>query len=149
MKTENIPRYIIWLKSLKSNKTFPHLVFSADVDSMTTGMVSLTSNIENEIVISILNSKEYSSDKNVEWVKRINSELNRNDLKYIKWIRSENCSQKKKLFESYRNYWKRVKPYKNYYQDISDSAGESLQIDKESISDFIKNGGNIISHKFY
>jgi hypothetical protein len=148
MKIENIPGYFIWLKSLKTNKIFPHLIFSADVDYVTNGMVSLTSECKNEIVMTHLMPDEFISENESDLAQRINSELNRNDLKEINFIRRESVTSKKKFFESYKTYWKRLKPDQMYYQDISDSSCESIQVKKESISEFIKNGGKIILHNY-
>lgn len=149
MNIEKIPGYIIWIKSLKSENIFPHIIFSADVDFVTSGMISLTSKIKNEIVVSKLSFEELNSDGNQTWVKRINSELSRNDLKKIDFIRYENNTPKKKFFESVESYLKRLKPNTNYYQDIHNSSSESIQVSKQSVSEFIKDGGNIILHKFY
>jgi len=147
MKIETFPGYVIWLKSMKSGQLFPSVVFSADVDYVTNGLISLTSKTKTELVVSEANDSEYRTYNSQSWERRINNELHRDDLRDVGFIRKEDDPKPVGLFESFQSYSKRVKPTKYYYRDITSEFGEAIHTREESISEYMASGGKIIFHK--
>ena len=136
-----------WLRSLKTGSEFPDLVFRADVDFATSGMMSLTSVDRPEVVAVMLSSDEYNTPDFAAgcWAceNRVNTELGRDDLRIPRFIRSEETFSAPDGI-SFQEYQQLHKPPKLFYADIYDVNGEAEVVREESLVEFLGSGGTLI-----
>lgn len=123
-----IPGYIQWLRSPHAKRSFPILVFCADVDSVTIGMHSLTSIERKEVVVTMLTTHEWRRYDLLGIQKRVNRELGRSDLRCVEFIRCEDSRE--------------------VYQDLFDKRRRAFSTYTQSLSGFCKAGGAITRHRF-
>ncbi len=136
-----------WLRSLNTGREFPNLVFRADVDFATSGMISLTSGDRPEVVAVMLTSDEYNSSDMAAGCSaceaRVNAELARDDLRIPRFMRSEDTFSAPDGV-SFQEYQKLYKPPKLFYADIHNANGEAEVVREESIDEFLASGGTLI-----
>jgi len=137
-------REIVWLKSMATGKEFPTVMDNADTDMDWDGYAPLTSNSVNEIVMCMVRPEEMNDCALLQT--RANKELNRSDLMRTDISRVVKCEIQPG--EGFQEYVKRAKSFAEeyYYTDIFSEKNEAILIRKESISDFMGNGGLITYH---
>ena len=137
---------IQWLKSASSGRLFPNLVFRADVDFATSGLVALTSTAGTEIVITLFIPEECYLYDRPEFAKRcenrINRELDRHDLRIVPLLRTESDPIDASGM-TFQEYMAATKPPRLYYRDIHSEFGEATVVREESINKFLESGGTI------
>jgi len=117
--------YIQWLRS-ETNKSFPEFVLSGDTSMSTDGWATLTSIDKPEIVIGDLTGWEFGEGGPQAFEDRLNKQLKRNDLRYIKWIPIPGTRGKREQ------------------EDIYVKGGKLEKEKTESTTEFLENGGSII-----
>lgn len=70
----------------------PYLTFSGDTDMVTDGFASLSSIIRDEIVVAEMAPQEFDDEKGKAFQGRINSILDRTDLRFVRLRRVENVT---------------------------------------------------------
>lgn len=133
--TKNHPGYIAWLMS-ENGKQFPAFIMNTDADKLAQGLESLASMNKKEIILADLSSKEYKlgcggedglKQRYVLCEQRVNKDLNRKDLRRIRWIGKEGN--------------------KEFYTDIYERKGKAYIIRVEKCDEFIRSGGKILYYK--
>jgi hypothetical protein len=138
------PYDIVWLRSEKTGRRFPTVVFSGDTDMVTMGWASLSSIVRTEVVITTCSADEMSNSSLLE--SRVNDLLGRNDLRFVPLIRVvENNTSLKGL--SFPEFKKAVRPPTLYYKDILATDGEAVHIESVSPEDFMSTGGSVLNIK--
>jgi hypothetical protein len=129
---------ILWLKSISTGKEFPVIQLSDDTDMVTGGFDALTSIEKNEVVLAEVRG----SETNVEFEKRINAQLKRNDLRASWIIRQEDKNQDLKGM-SFQEFRKRFQPPILYYRDIY-SEGEAVVSRAVALDEYLRTGGQML-----
>lgn len=134
---------ISWLRSVTTGREFPLLVFRADVDYATSRLASLSSTNGPEVVAVNLTDDEFNSDDATTCERRVNSELSRDDLRVVRFLRSVDTFNATAGI-SFQEYMNVSTPPKLFYSDIYDSDGEAELVREEPIDDFVKRGGTLL-----
>src|SRR4051794_15627097 len=116
-----IPGYIQWVRSSQNDREFPVLVFSADCDFATSGMVSLTSTEICEVIATMASSEEWAQYDRNAIENRVNRALARSDLRSVELLRIENG--------------------RLIYADILSEGGVAFATRTQSLREFVKSGG--------
>jgi hypothetical protein len=126
--SDRIPGFVQWVRSAASNREFPVLVFSADVDFVTEGMVSLTSVERNEVIATRAENDEWSRWDPRAIESRVNRELSRQDLRHVDLRRAEagRC----------------------VYSDLFSADGEAYATRRQTLHEFRDAGGVVTLHRF-
>ena len=122
-----IPGYIQWARNSRKQREFPILVFSAGVDFVTEGMLSLTSTKHREVVATMATEQEWKQYDPRAIERRVNEALARSDLRFVKLLRVEDSCL--------------------IYSDL-DGNSEARATRKQSLDEFIKEGGVVTRHAF-
>ena len=94
------------LRCRKCRGLTPYLTFSGDTDMVTDGLAQLSSNVANEVVVAALKPSEFSDWSGLELQDRINRQLGRDDLRYVRLIRAEAAPIKPGTsLKKFRNEW--------------------------------------------
>ena len=125
---DRIPGYVQWVRSATSNREFPVLVFSADVDFVTEGMVSLTSVERNEVIATRAENDEWSEGDPRAIESRVNRELSRQDLRHVDFLRAEED--------------------RFVYSDLFSAGGEACGTRRQTLREFREAGGVVTLHRF-
>jgi hypothetical protein len=139
----NGPDYdIAWLRSEKTGRRFPTVVFSGDTDMVTMGWTSLSSAVRTEVAITTCSAEEMSNPSLLE--SRINDFLGRSDLRFVPLIRvvENNTSLMKLPFTEFK---KAYRPPTLYYKDILAADGEAVCIERVSPENFASTGGLVLN----
>jgi hypothetical protein len=126
--SDPIPGYVQWARSSSSNREFPVLVFAADVDFVTDGMVSLTSVERNEVVATMAENDEWCDWDPRAIESRINGELSRADLRCVTLLRVEGD--------------------RSVYVDLFSEGSEAFDSRRQTLREFRDAGGIVTLHRF-
>ena len=124
----DIPGFIQWTRSVRGTVKFPVLVFSADVDFVTAGMVSLTSMKRAEVVATMATGEEWNRDDLDAVEARVNAALGRADLRCPRLLRKPDG---------------RVA-----YADLRGGGGDALPAHTQTPAEFVAAGGVVTKHAF-
>jgi hypothetical protein len=127
-RLDRFPGYVQWVRSASSEREFPVLVFSADVDYVTAGMVSLTSVERNEIVATMAEDDEWNHWNTRAIEGRVNRELLRQDLRHVdlRRVEGERC----------------------VYADLFSAGGDAYDTRRQTLREFCDEGGIVTLHRF-
>lgn len=139
---------ILWLKSESTGREFPTVLFSADTDMETAGLVALTSVEKHELVVAELTADEYRATANdlagyLQVESRINGALGRGDLKCPWFVRAEESGSSGKGF-AFEEFGKVYRPPIIYYRDIFQSGAVAREVSRVSLSQFEQAGGKLV-----
>lgn len=139
---------ILWCRSLSTGREFPVAQLSADTDTATNDLVSLTSTEKPEILVTTLTANEYKSGNEglLNCEARINKELGRSDLRVAFLVRTEEMSPPAKGL-SFREFKKRYKPALLFYRDLLTGSGEATVVREETEREFCASGGMLVRHE--
>ena len=118
---------ILWLRSLRTGRRFPIILFSGDTDMATSGLGALSSTSGREVVATYLTSEEVCADLPTGlriFEERMNARLGRSDLRYVPIVRVVDEPRADVL-----------------YRDIFDPEGEADVVSEESLQQFRATGG--------
>lgn len=137
---------IRWLRSLRTGRCFPTVLFSCDTDMATGGLISLSSTSRSEVAVTHLAAEEVDAAESrasrlVE--DRINARLGCSDFRCVPLLRAvEHKSQPDISFQEFRSAYH---PPELFYRDIFDAQGEAVVDRDETLTEF-RNAGGIVTH---
>lgn len=135
---------IVWLAN-PAGKLFPIVRFTGDTDMVTEGWVSLTSTERPEVVVTQATAEEWNSLESTgasQIEARINRQLGRNDLRYVRLMRVEDQGNPKGV--SFQEFRKAYKPPKLLYQDIYSPTSQASEVSQTTRADFERGGGKVL-----
>ncbi len=148
-KNRGVDGYVIWLKSRRTGRLFPSIVFSGDTDMATEGFIALTSTERVEIVVTEMTGPEWNDQENGDkaCARRVNQALGRTDLRAVRLLRAEETFEAPKGI-SFQEYQRLYTPPRYVYSDIHDpKGGEADMVSEQSFGEFQAENGTIIFHE--
>jgi hypothetical protein len=141
---------ILWLISEKTGKKFPTVLFSGDTDMVTMGWISLTSVVNQDIVITRMTAGEFKDsavgpDSYLKVETRANETLNRSDL-VCPWLAKVvepiyDVDTKKLSFQEFRKLYKKPQLF---YRDIHSPDTFATVVKEVSFHEFEQQGGKLV-----
>ena len=137
---------IRWLRSLRTGRCFPTVLFAGDTDMATAGLLSLSSTSRSEVAVAHLTAKEVDAANSrasslIE--DRINCLLGRSDFRSVPLLRV--VEQKSQPGIPFRGFRSSYRPPELFYRDIFNSRGEAVVDRDETMVEF-RNAGGIVTH---
>ena len=133
---------ILWLRSLRTGRRFPAVLFSGDTDMATNGLFSLSSISGAEVVVTELFGEDYTaSTPSLE--ARFNARLGRSDLRHVSIVRVVRHTVEPSPGLTFREVLASLRPSEVFYCDIFDAEGEGEAVveREESMEQFRASGG--------
>jgi hypothetical protein len=144
--TRKIEATVLLLRCLKCEAAFPHLLFSGEDDTATSGLCSLSTCKSNEVLAVEVEADEWrdlegSGARALE--RRIGLHLNRDDLRLIRLLRTEHVDSggAGMSFQEFRRVF--VAPALVFSCPCCPD-GESRKLDELSIEAFTRSGGKVM-----
>jgi hypothetical protein len=136
---------VLRLRCSKCETVFPHLLFSGEDDTTTSGLCSLSACNTNEVVAAEAEADEWSDFEGAgarALEKRVGLDLNRGDLKLIRLIHIEHASGGG-AGVSFQDFRRVFVPPSLVFSCPCCSDGESRKLDELSVEAFERLGGTV------
>ncbi len=115
-----------------------HLIFSGDTDMVTMDLAALSSIVAEEIVVTLLEDEDYSDDTGKTLQARVNAQLGRDDLRFVRLLRSEDTNPGGVSIREYMRAWR---PPRVIYACPKCEIGEATEFRSATPSDYRRDGG--------
>ena len=119
----------------------PHLIFSGDTDMVTMDLCSLTSMAANEVVILDAELTEWSDPTGQRLEARVNKQLGRDDLRFIRLLGAEEIAYPAGL--SFQDFRKVYRDARLTYSCPKCSVGEAVSGRSLTFTEYQHEGGQL------
>ncbi|HEU4704503.1 MAG TPA: hypothetical protein VFS45_02170 [Sphingomicrobium sp.] len=123
------------------SQSTPHLTLSGDTDMTTTGLVSLSSVARDEIVVVKLEPAEFADDTGLAVQTRLNSLLERDDLRFVRLRRADAAAPTGGI--SFQDFQKAYQPPRLIFACPKCDVGDASQLTSETPSSYKRGGGKL------
>lgn len=127
------------------HRTFPHFRFEGEGDADTAGLGSLSSCMENEVVIAEMSASEWNNSESSgaqKFQDRLSSQLGRSDLRAVQLLRVHH-SQSSPVSVTFQEFRKQFVPPQVTYSCPCCTHGESSEASQSVVEEYLRSGGHI------
>ena len=138
---------VLRLRCESCKATFPHFLFSGEVDAGTMGLCSASSCDQNQVVLVEAEPSEWSDFEGIavsSIESRLASELARDDLRVPRLLKVER-DESSPVGVSFRDFRKAYRPPVSVYSCACCRDGESRAVSEMSVDEFGKSGGRVLA----